>query len=494
MIYSKILVILPLKAILPILFFYCFRNAYKSITYICVSIVTIIPIAPTFAIARSSDVEAILNTPVLKPIPLKTRPSIEFISNFLLYYKIAVDRAPLAEFNDLKDLLRMSRNSPISLVKYLHAILSTVAFRKQSNPLVKYLPAAFSTIAFSKESHQFPTELEVRSDIELAKNKGHYALLTQSMKDRIFLKKIRLDQLNWEVIPVQGKLNFLMKKLMDFLGYISTWNIAKLEGRRVKRVQTRKIEKRDMPIKFKESGYVVSFAREFLQLKDGRAESARIERDIENAEEFKREIYATDKDMQPCELTSFKLSQSGIDQLQVNLKALESDEVYSLPLEAGSLDTIKNQIIQDVKKKIEVLKEKENALLRRIQTYPPELQLQVEAGLIEPLTVSRCIGYYGCQDYSGLVHANPSLEPQLDQLKQDITDYLIEKTELQLLKRSLDLLNKTVDAIKSLGGTRAIIENAADAFIRSFMAKRAYAEDHPHADRFIVYEAFLHHG
>ena len=198
--------------------------------------------------------------------------------------------------------------------------------------------------------------------------------------------------------------------------------------------------------------------------------------------------------MQTFEQTSFKRSQTGVDEkikaLQETLQRLESNEVFhALPLNKAHLHRMVHQLGLDIRHKAELLKEKEDDLLAHIQDYPRDLKEQVDAGLIEPLTISRCIGYYGCQDDNGFIHANPNLEHSLNGLKQQITNYLVEKTELQLLKRSLKLLQNVQETMAADQPNDAILQNAAEAFVRSLTAKRAYSQDHPHLAAFIVFEA-----
>ena len=80
----------------------------------------------------------------LSPIALEMRP-FELISDFLLYYRIIITKTPAAQYDQVKELLRRSRNSPKTLVKYLHSILTTVMYNGYP--------------------HQFPTEEDLRAAI-----------------------------------------------------------------------------------------------------------------------------------------------------------------------------------------------------------------------------------------------------------------------------------------------------------------------------------------
>ena len=58
------------------------------------------------------------------PIALNMRPGADFVLNFYAYYQIAYHKKPAKELEELRTLLRLSRNAPEDTHRYLHAILT----------------------------------------------------------------------------------------------------------------------------------------------------------------------------------------------------------------------------------------------------------------------------------------------------------------------------------------------------------------------------------
>lgn len=59
-----------------------------------------------------------------RSIALSLRPGADIVFNFTYYYKIAYEKAPADKLEELKTLLRLSRNAPEATHRYLHAVLS----------------------------------------------------------------------------------------------------------------------------------------------------------------------------------------------------------------------------------------------------------------------------------------------------------------------------------------------------------------------------------
>lgn len=158
------------------------------------------------------------------------------------------------------------------------------------------------------------------------------------------------------------------------------------------------------------------------------------------------------------------------------------------------VDSALNKTISDLRTKRQVamirLKKREKQICDRLQRYDsPELELQMRAGLLPPLTFEEALVALGRGDDTPFYRANPGLRPnEFLEIKEEICLYLLYKLNVQKCVRLLDGLKQVRKLKKKHGIHSTEYAVASKHVIETLRATRVYTpREAPHL---LVFEAF----
>jgi len=421
---------------------------------------------------------------LLKPSPiiLKTRPGQAFIDNFLYYYQVALTGTPLADHDELITILRCSRflsfDQPDdnNTEYWLRAILLSVATQCTNLNQSVGLPS-----------------IEELEKLKTGQTLTHYLrdlskriLITSPLRDPTTIPE-------WELIeklkPSSESMKILHKPNPIHLkrAVAIPWEEAS-ESKQFYLVETQKILS-------KVDDELTTLLSNF-----DRSQKQDIEKkltDNKNNLLSLKAAFAYEGD--DYRKHTFDRIVKGIDEklkgVEAKFEELKKPEYSpSLPKDISTLEGkakllhITTQLDTAISAQEARVKELETNLMKRLHNYPPELAKQVKIGLIVPMNLKRLILAYGSGEGDQILHSNPSLHSHFAEFKQQITEYLIEKTEVQQLIRSRKQLEVTISIGTKKGWNSTAGVVAQEKFISSLMAKRQYKVGDTALPAFLTFE------
>lgn len=410
-------------------------------------------------------------------IGLQLRPGNNFISNFLYYYKIAYDKKPEEAFRALMELLRLSRNGMDPRVECLRRILLNVILSKNNR---RPSPHPDKLLESIKEE---PQSKEKRNSTSFER----ICNLLTNFDDKL------LKELNWGLAHKFGT-------PLDLKGLRPKESVILLKASSVptipQKVTLKKEAERDDQQILLNEGMIVA--------QDSQAQKLAIKAEIDDLTKILDKAYH-DSDIQ--KMGPKKMQSRVVEGLEEQLTALKKKlehppATYTLPvLTAAGEPSTHDQAVKKLKateqwledrinRSIPGTSELETQVMRLANTRSPKLQREVDAGLIEPLSLEQLMLYFAQEKEDLILKSNPELAgKQFEELKNLLKSYLISKTNLQHLMRSQSGLAKAIQTAsrEKNGWTAQISQNAANAFVSTLLQKRAY--DPVKDFRLLIFEA-----
>ena len=403
------------------------------------------------------------------PIALQMRPGADFVFNFYSYYQIAYHKEPAKELDELRILLRLSRKAPEGSHRYLHAILTDML----SNPPKVRWPDPQKIQQFLREGKlEDCVHSLVRRSWALSQEQS--LPLLSSLQDKL----VESRDFDKNVVPGKG---VRLKRALATMEPLIPFTTAIGENPEINRF------------------------KQFLSRQNPREKIERLSAEIAQLEELLTTVYQLPPDWEdPCVINSFVRTRRGIEEKiaeqKDNIVMLRAPnvELYCLPTLTSQRNEAQNKKVEDLAQEMArvidrseaKLKEKEAVILKKLHSYPEELRIQVDGGLIKPLELQELLVWFGSQNDEKILHGNPSLKGKLGELKTKVAEYLIDLTEHHQLIRAEKELKETRHLAASQGWNFPSTRHIAENFVSTLMAKRAYDAQHPKLAALLVFEAF----
>ena len=241
-----------------------------------------------------------------------------------------------------------------------------------------------------------------------------------------------------------------------------------------------------------------------MSRQDPQEQIARLNADIVQLEELLTTVYQLPpEDEDPCVINSFVRTRRGIEEKIAELKEkismlrVPNTELYCLPTLISTMGEAQKKVedlAQAMAGMIEQsqakLNESEAAVLKMLHSYPEELRIQVDGGLIKPLELQELLAWFGSENDEKILHGNPSLKGKLGELKTKVAAYLVDLTDHNQLVRAEKELKEARRLAAPQGWDSPSARHVAENFVNTLMAKRSYDAQHPKLAVLLVFEAF----
>lgn len=393
------------------------------------------------------------------PTPIKMRvEGTVFASNFLYYYKIAKSSDKQAK-RELKELLQASRNSRGECgVQYLRLLLlhmldspsrfppfEKICASAEAGTLTKTLDAITKRLPGIDRKFQTPTEWTFAGNFSVAsmgsKIKKAMGLgLSRSAKTSELLQATRPVQ----VVKPLAELPVNPIHPIDLGEYFCDVPVDVIQME----IATKK-------------GFLARLKEVFTKT------SQALEEEVKEKET--RIPFVADQAIDPNITSLYREKQAGITAMEKELTELgKSIQGPQKTVDLSKTQEIADELSSELQRLDGELKQWEGEIIKIAHNYPLLESLQVNAGLLTPLTIQDMMVHFGREDDQAFFNSNPSLkEKDVQEIKKLLRFYLLMTRERQQRER----LAESVASIQGLQAQEDKVQGQIQTQIQALAAQ-----------------------